>query len=442
MSMSLKFKEMRIGNVIKLGTWILISLVLGIFLYYKYEDINMLIGALVMGIALTSYFHFSKEDVFNPIGVYSVFWLGVAGLANIRISSDQHIWSYYMWVVVILAFVSFCLGYFVMNKYNKKLSLKKPEVPFSNEKLYNCIFILFIISVVSFIFEAIYLGFIPIFSSKMDAYMNFNIKGVHYFVVSIALIPSLTLAYRKAGGTKKIIIYNIVSFLIPILIVSRQLLLLEIILAMITYHYSIKKIPFRIIFVTAIISIVLFSLSSNLRHQNIEYIKSAANVNIKSNSVLIQPYLYLTINFENLRNIVENFSDYKLGENTGFSVLAFTNTKKYVDFSYKSLYFTNPNFNTSTYLSDIYFDFGIVGVAIIPFMLGLLYCFLYKKYVRNNVNQIMIILYSLLSYCLIFSFFVCWYFNPTIVFYIVMLFIILFYCSRNKLKVEQTKVLK
>jgi len=149
--------------------------------------------------------------------------------------------------------------------------------------------------------------------------------------------------------------------------------------------------------------------------------------------ILTQPYLYITINFENLRNIIENFNDYKFGLNMLFPIFAFTKTKNLIDYSYISKYFTNPLFNTSTYLSDIYFDFGIFGVIVINGLLGIIFGYIYLNKLMRKKEIIYIIVYSILCYSLIFVFFVNFFYNPTIWFYLIILFIFNYFIYKNKL---------
>ena len=209
--------------------------------------------------------------------------------------------------------------------------------------------------------------------------------------------------------------------------------MLQVVLIILAYNYLIKKIKVRSLIATFLVAIILFSFSFSLRNQNNQYVNDVAKVKVEyQNSILVRPLLYFNMNFENLRNTVENFDDYKLGTNMIFPVLAFTNTKGFVDYSYKEDYWINKHFTTSTYLSDIYYDFGIVGVVVIPFVLGMIYALLYnrtKKYIGISS-----VIYFILLFSLIFCFFVNWYYNTTIVFYIVILLLTDIYVNNDSRK--------
>lgn len=400
--------------------------------YYNTRDIQSTIGFLLIATAIFIFLNYFKDDIFNPLIIYSIFWLGVAGISTFRVSLHQNRWTKYMWLIVILAYITFVLGFLILKRKKKMVECFK-YCNINKNKLYFCIKTLTFLALICFLLEVIIIKKIPLFSEDMSAYREFYVTGVHYFVVSVGIIPVLTILYKKIGGEKKIIYINIVSISISILIVSRQLLIMQCVLIVLGYNYLIKKIRIKKIIILFLVSLILFSASFSLRNQSTEYINNVANVLPKyQKNIFIKPLLYFNMNFENLRNTVENFNDYKYGENMLFPILAFVNLKDYINYDYKDQYLTNINFNTSTYLTDIYYDFGILGVIIIPFILGLLYSVLYNNMKRNI--SIINIIYFLLLYCLIFCFFVNWYYNTAIIFDIVIIMIIYFYCKNKEIK--------
>lgn len=414
-----------------------IMLVISLMLYYiKGSDLASSIS--ILGIVISIFIYFIRIDIFHPISIYTIFWAGTAGLACYKLRLDQQPWSLYMWLVVISAYITFCLGFFSIKVYRNKNKNKynyKNKKMIEEQRVYKGIQIITVISVISFVIEVILLKFIPLFSENMSAYKDFHVTGIHYLVVLIGIIPMLTMYYRFIGGKKKILFINIISTSISILIVSRQLMLLQIVTALFCYHYYIKRISFKKLIFVGSVALVLFSLSFGLRNQSTTYFKQSTNLIVENDSVLLKPYVYFTSSFENLRNVVENFSDYKYGQNMIFPIMALTNTKEELDYSYKLSYLTNPNLNTFTYLADIYFDFGYLGVFIIPLILGIIYALLYEKFCFNKKEFISNI-FILLLYCLVFCFFVNWYYNPTIFFYIIVLYIFNKYTLINKLSIK------
>ena len=421
-----KSKKSYIYKTILLSILAMLTIIASVLCFFNY-GIDQVGGSLLIGGSIIGFFILGSKDTFNPLAIYTVFWLGSAGLSCFRMSKDQYSWSWYMWLVVLTAYITFVIGYLIVKKrVTKSSSSRTVDV----NKLYIAIVTVVILSVLALIFEILVLGYLPLLSKDMRAYKNFHISGIHYLVVSISLIPPLTMIYRKLGGKKHIIVLNVISFIVPVLIVSRQLTIFEFVVCIIAYHYLYKKIKMKFIISFSIVGMLVFSASGKLRNQNVDYIKHAARIESTSNSLLIQPYLYFAMNFENLRNIVENFDDFQCGRNMTFPILAFSNTKKYVDYSYKSDYITNENFTTSTYLSDVYFDFGYFGVLVIPFLLGMIYSLFYIAVTKAKITLNSLMDY-ILTYCLIFCFFMPWHFNPTIWFYFIVLIIMGLFCSKR-----------
>lgn len=391
---------------------------------------DLAFGFVMICIALYVFLLYAKKDIFHPIGIYSLFWLGISGLATYRVTTTQESWSNYMKLIIVTSYITFIIGFNLYKKFSR--GCNSSSIKTNPSKLYIGISALTVFSVIAFLAEVAILKYIPLFSENMSAYRDFHVTGIHYFVVMVGILPAISLLYKKLDGKHNIIWINLISFAISTLIVSRQLIILQVILLIITYHYVYRKISFKSIFIIGIIGLALFSVSFSMRNQSSDYFNQAAKVSEQhKDNPMVKPFLYFTYNFENLRNTVENFNDFKYGTNMAFPILAFTNTKGMVDYSYKSEYFTNPNMNTSTYLADIYYDFGFVGVVIVPFLLGMLYSFLYEK-MRNSLNSFSII-FMLLTYCLIFCFFVNWYINTSIVFDIVILILLgVFTIDKNK----------
>jgi len=210
--------------------------------------IDFTIGIVLIGISAVIFIFTAKKDIFNPIGIFSASWLGAIGLATFRLSNYQLKWSFYTWFVVILAYIMFGLGYIFYSTKLFKFSRCNDIKKINMEYFYNAIVIFFVVCFMAFLVEVAIEGYIPLFSKRMEAYMEFGISGIHYFTVSIAMLPSISLIYKKMGGTKRVSIINIISVLIPILIVSRQLILFQVIIFLITYNYFVKKIDLKVLF--------------------------------------------------------------------------------------------------------------------------------------------------------------------------------------------------
>lgn len=371
---------------------------------------NFYISLILLIMAIYYFFVFSKKDIFNPMGLFSAVWIGGIFLASLQLTHDQQNWSFYTWLNLSLIYLGFLTSYKIINL---KLKQKDINIKFNKERFYKTIVIILLISYVSFFVEAYNLKFIPIFSKNMSAYLDFHYLFLHYFTLLIALVPALTIIYKSMGGMKKILIINIFSVLMPIMLVSRQTILFQTILVVVAYHYCIREIKIQYLIFLAFIGLILFSLASNLRHQNVDYMYSVANFKSDKQTILAQPYLYISMNFENLRNAIENSKEFYYGIYTLSPFIELFNLNNFFNYSAPS-FLINPYFNTSTFALPFYTDFGILGMFVGGLLTGGLSSLTY--YLFNKSKGINNIIYGVITYCIIFTFFVNFFINLNIIF--------------------------
>lgn len=95
-------------------------------------------------------------------------------------------------------------------------------------------------------------------------------------------------------------------------------------------------------------------------------------------------YMYMVTPFSNLDYIFENFKNYTNGKMTFWSLISISQIKR--------IYGLKPilkpirvwPFNTHTFLADFYMDFGILGVSILPFFLGIFVYYFYSRTLISN----------------------------------------------------------
>lgn len=200
-------------------------------------------GILLIVEALYLYVHLAREaeNLVELRALFTLAWVGGQGLACLRLSRLQGDWSYVTWMCFFLAYIGFGIGYEWGRQYRDEEKREIERDAVLAGRLYLCIVGLFAVSVLCFVFEAVKVGFIPLFSDKPHAYSYFHVSGVHYFTVSCILIPAITVLYLKAGGGKGmgkkavLVLANLTAAAVPILCVSRFQLLFAAGFAVVTY---------------------------------------------------------------------------------------------------------------------------------------------------------------------------------------------------------------
>ena len=416
------------------------------------------------------FIHYKKttHTFFSPAGIFSFIWFFSIGLSQLRLNINQIPFQNETWLILYLTFLCFFVGY-----ESCTISNKGYGKDYDRNKLFYVIIALFIISVSCFILEILFRGFIPLFSNDPNAYVSFSVTGIHYFVVSCILIPPLTVIYLCNQKTSKkvqllFVIMDTVCFSIPILIVSRQLLLMGIILfflAITKKFIKYEKILLIGVVILALISFILLSLGRNQNEEYLDYVFNQKNIytmrhekdyklnlneekiyqqlyqGINNNYSRIeldnlpmpcyQIYMYIAFNFDNFNYLTVATNTFTYGKKSLFPIFALSGIKF---ISPSSFDFTVNNylstFNTAPICFTPYLDFRIVGVIIYMFIIGVIS----KIGFLHSENDLGIMNYGIICYSLLFSFFTSFFSNATIIFYFILLFIINSYIMGNRFK--------
>ena len=96
------------------------------------------------------------------------------------------------------------------------------------------------------------------------------------------------------------------------------------------------------------------------------------------------PYLYLTTPWSNFSYIVENLPEggFSKGIRTIHSLASVFQFDSLLDITDKPI--RHVPFNTHAFLSDFYMDFGVPGVVVLPYMLGLIVKWSYIKSIKHR----------------------------------------------------------
>lgn len=406
-------------------------------------DIPFVSGILFIGMAMYLYMadYFRVGSLFNLRGLFVLSFLGGQGLSLLQLSYLQKDWKLVTWIAFFLAFVLFYAVYEYMSvEYGKvdMQSKKRNHRGFHPNRLLFCITLLTCISVAAFLFEAVILGFVPLFVRGVPhAYSAFHISGVHYFTVSCVLVPALGVLYlhdKERGAWQRlyVIALGIVAITIPILCVSRFQLMFAILLATITFILLQGRSRGKW-FLFAIFAIVpIYALLTIARSHDSAYLSSIFEMKYNIPSYIGQPYIYIANNYDNFNQMVEELPRFTWGQKMLFPVFALSGMK----FVFPSLvdlpiFVTKKELTTLTLFYDAYYDFGLIGVGVFSALLGFV-SYLIERNLSRMRNRISILFYAQLCLYVSFSFFTTWFTNPTTWFYFVVTTMIYFFCNNKK----------
>lgn len=391
-------------------------------------------GIVILLLAAIQYFYYfqqSGSDLLDMRGVFSLAFIGGMGLSCMKLSQLQKEWHILTWICFFLGYICFILGYTYLGKWIRRRKFKSetvigmrmtPELGPYEKGLAFCIRVVTVLSLTAFAFEAAVLRYIPVFSSRPEAYSEFHISGVHYFTVSCMFVVPLTVIYfalfrpKKKKKITELAISCIISILIPLLIVSRSLLITTVIMAGICAILLFKEIKIRYLLTGGILFLVLYVFITISRNHGVEYLNSIYQMKYPVPIFIAQPYIYIANNYDNFNEMVVNIAQHSLGFRSLAPLLALTGLKFVLNIPYFPEYRTITELTTRTYLYDAYYDFGLAGIIILSLLVGLLARKL-KTALSNGCNPIRYIGAALMTYLLLFSFFEPWFSNPTMWFY-------------------------
>lgn len=357
-----------------------------------------------------------NTDFLSPARIFGLIWTLALFLVEFKFSRFQLNWNLFGWFVLLLGVVTFLLGNytsFVLNSNKKYLApseIRKIFMSFElNEKrMFKLIILFFFIYSISFIAEIIIEGYLPLFSSRPDrARVEFGVFGLHLFVGGVNTILFLIAEYLifvKQKKTQKvflIFIFIIAAGSYFTLLQRYNFFVLSMMILCLIY-YSKKKISIKtyLISFTVIIGFIIGIQSLRLAQlaQSFVYSVSEMKFPIKY-AAYTEPYMYIVMNLENFIYAFPKITTHSYGFFSFDFLMALTGLKhalsQYAGLDKFPYYIAG--YNTFPFYWSYYYDYGLIGLALVPFIIGYAISEIFYLLHRNPT------LISLSLYCIAFS---------------------------------------
>lgn len=333
-----------------------------------------------------------NADLFAPGRVFGMLWSLLLALVEFKYSRLQFEWSYADWFMVLLPLVTFSIGIYIsyiinLNRpvtqiVNVRKTLRTNYINESN--LFRFIIIYFLLCFASFLIEWKIEGYLPLFTARPDtARVIFGVFGLHYILNSINVVLFLVVEYYiliKGNFSRKILLLFIFILSLGnyILFVQRYGFFVFFMLAISFYFYTSKKISIKnlLIFVSVLIFLIIGIQSIRMPEIAKTIIIKDAQIKFSSDyAEFVIPYMYLVMNVENFAKYYSQVPNHSYG----FFTFEFMNEillirptiAEYFNF-YKLKHYIN-GYNTYPFYWPYFYDFGIIGLATIPFILGFIF---------------------------------------------------------------------
>ncbi|MBS6955076.1 MAG: oligosaccharide repeat unit polymerase [Enterocloster asparagiformis] len=404
------------------------------------QHVYMLSGLVLITAALWLYWrdYRAGRDLIHLRGLFCLAFVGGQGVSCFKLSRLQTDWAGETWLCFLLAVTAFWLSFELLQR---RMAQKQEKAPRGTEGAAACtadagrILVSMAgitgVSAAAFVFEAVKLGFIPMFSYGVPhAYSYFHVSGVHYFTVSCVLVPSLLVLYlfsRAAeGGIGKrdrglwlAALLTGISILIPLLCVSRFQLILAVGMAVFTFISVRRTFRLKYLLVLCALMVPAYLALTVLRSHSVAYLNGIFEMKDPHTPIFVtQPYMYIANNYDNFNCLVEQLGAHSMGLRMMFPVWALTGLKFLVPSLVSfPIFVTKEELTTVTLIYDAYYDFGAAGIVLFGFLAGAACALLYRLRARAK-NPLCHVIYAQIAMYMALAFFTTWFSNPSTWFYL------------------------
>lgn len=363
-----------------------------------------------------------KKDLLSPARIFTLVWGVSILLTEFKFSGFQHTWSDWAWIVLLIGLISFLLGNYVVLVLNSDRKIKSisqirkaasENINFNN--LFYIILALFVIYTIGYFLEVAIIGTLPIFAKRLDeARTEFGVFGLHIFVTFQLTIMTLCVEYlllNHGDRLKRIILITI--FIITLftfaLLLQRFNYFVWAAISLAIAYYSSKFFTYKKILLASGVFFGMLALIQSIRlsqyAQNFIYVISEMKYS-KEYAIFTEPYMYITMNLENMARGVDMLENYSYGVITADWVLALAGIKHWLAdyFTINARPFLISGYNTFPFLWNYYSDFGIFGVFLFAFLSGFIISLIYFK-MRSTGLLKWIVYYSVCFMMIVISFF-------------------------------------
>lgn len=398
-------------------------------LIFYFLKLNVIASGVMIALAIFLYVEEYKlnKNIINVKGLFALGFVGGFGLSLLKLSNLSGKYSLMTCMTVYLAYFSIYLGSYFAKRYNMLIAIKDDQNSssvFPYENMETMLIIIFIVTLLSFLFEAKILGFIPLFTiNTPHAYSTFHVYMLHYITTFYIFIPSVALINYFYKSNKRSRALVAISFLYVVvlaaLMLSRGQMIMSFAIAIFVVFIHKRDIAINIlkkynkrIIILIMLFAVLYVFITIERAHDVSYLKGIFEMKNDSIPIFIaQPYMYVAHNFENLNYMINNIAHLGFGRMTLWPLFTLTMAKKIFPFAIGStVYIIKTELSTKTLIYDFYYDFGVVGVIVFCGLIGLIGTIL-ENYVYQLVNDktckrntYIVVLFALYCYYMLFSF--------------------------------------
>lgn len=328
-----------------------------------------------------------QKFALNPYYLFSITILSLI-LYNPNLSSFLATIPLNVYILIFLGLTSFLMGLVVVDKNMKpKKFAVRTNATSKNKRLF---WLFLFLGLTPHVIGFITVGF-PILAvdNVADLRENYLPAGLSYFT----LFLPLTITIGFINKDKKLIWISVIlnAFISVVKVAKFDVLIFIFFFVFSVFKYgNVDRKQFKKYFIYAAILFAIplfFNWFRSVRSQTDSispvYLLSGTGISDSFSYVLSLPYLYFTTGWSNLAETVQTVEEFNYGIYTLHPFISALQLDDFISYaSYKTIYL-HP-FNTFSFLTDYYMDFGVIGILILPFIVAQLVFYSYKRSMQSS----------------------------------------------------------
>lgn len=408
---------------------------------------------------------YKERKIYSPSVIFNGIFFITLFLYSFKLSYiQQDLSSTTLWCMFLCEIgfnIPIVISYFIKKKDDKKVDdepivvnkeADKTIKEMNNEEEFFTLnkkleFGIFVFVLIFFVIEIIACKGFPLLwkfiENEERGYFDFLVSKITiWFHALITLMGAYSLLKPIKEGLFPGLFYKGFYLMIPILIISRQMLIAMVVEAFILYLITKKNKPkdfYLYCVIGAILAIFGFSAIGNMRTgEDMFLIVSDFKEAYKHVPTMFKwVYSYLCFSISNLNNLISIAEPgITKGVSTWNEIMPSMFDIKNAEM-FNENFLVNSQFTVSTFAPSLYLDFGIFGVGAFCLIIGAVSQFVFRK--MEKVKALTII-YSIITYSLAFLFFVNMFFNFQVICQVI--FTILIFVVLNKFIEKKSKKIK
>jgi len=369
------------------------------------------------------------RDIFAPWRLYIYAHGTVLSVSFLYLHEAMEPLKTITWLVILGSAFAYFAGHIVTNLI---LQPDKVACAASSPKIkWNVVFFFivayFFVYIIAYAFHASRIT-IPIFSHA-EGGTRLKFFGVNYYsmlvLLSLPLGSMLLYSYRKfsvQGWQKKMafVSFEVLMALSFLFLLNRNSILWLIVLIVAVRHYCVKAFSGKLVFISVFLfaGLLYLAAASRLGHSYEKFFKNKALMEVVAKTF----YTYPANNVWNLDyNMHPKPDQFTHPQTYGFEFfspffdMVGVSPGMRKGLGWDDLFMRQStkikNYNTVMYQYHLWKEFGFAGVILVPFVVGMVFCFLYHK-MRIEKSIFLVWIYGQIMFTLLMSFMIpFWYFN-------------------------------